>query len=56
MTWMSISQGAGQVVWYSHLFKDFPQFGFGVVNKAEVDVILELSRFHGETMKRMLAI
>ena len=38
--------------WYSHLFQDFPQFmvihtvrGFGVVNKAEVDVFLELSCF-----------
>ena len=42
----------GEVVWYSHHFKNFPQFvvlhtvkGFGVVNKAEVDVFLELSRF-----------
>ena len=40
------------MVWYSHLFKNFPQFvvihtikGFGVVNKAEVDVFLELSYF-----------
>ena len=39
------------MVWYSHLFQNFPQFivihtvkGFGVVNKAEVDVFLELSR------------
>ena len=46
------SQEAGQVVWYSHIFKNFPQFvvihtmkGFGVVNKAEVDVFLELSCF-----------
>ena len=38
------------MVWYSHLFQDFPQFlvihtvkGFGVVNKAKVDVFLELS-------------
>ena len=38
------------MVWYSHLLKNFPQFvvihtvkGFGVVNKAEVDVSLELS-------------
>ena len=37
------------MVWYSYLFKDFPQFivihivkGFGIVNKAEVDVFLEL--------------
>ena len=40
------------MVWYYHLFKNFPQFvvihtvkGFGVVNKAEVDVFLELSCF-----------
>ena len=46
------SQEAGQVVWYSHLFQNFPQFivihtvkGFGVVNKAEIDVFLELSCF-----------
>ena len=44
--------GAGKVVWYSHLFKNFPQFvvihtvkGFSVVNEAEVDVFLELSCF-----------
>ena len=49
---MQISQEAAKAVWYSHLFKDFPQFivihtakGFGVVNKAEVDVFLELSCF-----------
>ena len=40
------------MVWYSHLFKNFPHFvvihtvkGFGIVNKAEVDVFLELSCF-----------
>ena len=40
------------MVWYSHLFQKFPQFvvihtikGFGIVNKAEVDVLLELSFF-----------
>ena len=40
------------MVWYSHLFKDFPQSvvihtvkGFGIVNEAEVDVFLELSCF-----------
>ena len=40
------------MVWYSHLFKNFPQYlvihtvkGFGIVNKAEVDVFLELSCF-----------
>ena len=43
---------AGQVVWYSHLFQNFPQLivihtvkGFGIVNKAEIDVFLELSCF-----------
>ena len=50
LTCIQISQDAGKVVWYSHLFKNFPQFvvihtvkGFGIVNKAEVDVFLELS-------------
>ena len=40
------------MVWYSHLLKNFPQFvvihtgkGFGIVNKAEIDVFLELSCF-----------
>ena len=40
------------MVWHSHLFQNFPQFvvihtvkGFGIVNKAEVDVFLELSCF-----------
>ena len=40
------------MVWYSHLFQNFPQFtvihtfkGFGIVNKAEMDVFLELSCF-----------
>ena len=49
---MQISQEAGQVVWYSHLFQNFSPFvvihtvkGFGVVKKAEIDVFLELSCF-----------
>ena len=52
LTCIQISQEAGQVVWCSHLFKNFPQFivihtakGFGIVNKAEVDVFLEFSCF-----------
>ena len=52
LTCIQISQQAGKVVWYSHLFKNFWQFvvihtvkGFGIVNKAEVDVFLKLSRF-----------
>ena len=51
LTCIQISQEAGQVVWYSHLFQNFPQFvvihtvkGFGIVKK-EVDVFLELSCF-----------
>ena len=51
LTCIQISQEAGQVVWYSHLLKNFPQFavfhtvkGFGIVNKA-VDVFLEFSCF-----------
>ena len=49
---VQISQEAGQVVWYSHFLKNFPQFvvihtvkGFSLVNEAEVDVFLELSCF-----------
>ena len=49
---MQILQEAGQVVWYSHLFQNFLQFvvilkvkGFGVINKAEVDIFLEPSCF-----------
>ena len=52
MTCIQISQEAGQVVWYSHLFKNFPQFvvihiikGFDAFNKAEVDVFLKLFCF-----------
>ena len=45
LTCIQISQEAGQVVWYAHLFQNFPQFivihtvkGFRIVNKAEIDV------------------
>ena len=55
LTCIQISQEAGKVVWYSHLLKNFPQFivihtvkGFGIVNKAEVDVFPELSRFFND--------
>ena len=44
------------MVWYSHLFKNLPQFvvihtfkGFGIVNKAEIDVFLELSHFFDDS-------
>ena len=50
LTCIQISQETGQVVCYSHLFQNFPQFivihtvkGFGIVNKAEINVFLELS-------------
>ena len=52
LTCVQVSQEAGQVVWYSCVFQNFPQFivihrvkGFGIVNKAELDVFLELSGF-----------
>ena len=52
LTCIQISQEAGKVVWYFHLFKNFPQFvvihivkGFSVVNETEVDVFLEFSCF-----------
>ena len=52
LTCIQVSQEVGQVVWYSHLLKNFPQFivshtieGFGVISKAEIDVFLELSCF-----------
>ena len=52
LTCIQVSQEAGQEVWYSHLFQNFSQFivihtvkGFGIVNKAEIDVFLELSCF-----------
>ena len=41
-----ISVEAGEVIWYSHLFKNYPQFvvihtvkGFGIVNRAEIDAV-----------------
>ena len=53
---IQISQEEGKVVWYSHLFINF-QFvvihtvkGFGIVNKAEVDVFLELCCFFDDPM------
>ena len=52
LTCIQISLEAGKVVWYSHLFKNFPQVfvmhivkGFTVVNEAEVDAFLEFSCF-----------
>ena len=52
LAYIQISQEAGQVVWYSHLLKNFPQFimihtvkGFGIVDKAEMDVFLDILAF-----------
>ena len=52
LTCIQVSQKAGKTVWYSHLFKNFPQFvvihtvkGVSIVNEAEVDVFLEFSCF-----------
>ena len=54
---MQISEEASQIVWYSHLLKNFPQFvviytvkDFGIINKAEVDVFLEFSCFFYDPM------
>ena len=55
LTCIQISQEASKVVWYSHLLKNCSQFvvihrikGFGIVNKAEIDVFLELSCFFND--------
>ena len=55
MTCIQISQEADQVILYSHLLQNFPQFlvihtvkGSGIVNKAEIDVFLELSCFFND--------
>ena len=52
LTYIQVSQEAGQVVWYAYLFQNFPQFvvvhkvkGDGIVNKAEIDFFLEFSCF-----------
>ena len=57
LTWIQIFQGAGEVIWYSLLLKNFLQFivihtvrGFGVVSKAEVNVFLELFCFLDDPM------
>ena len=62
LTCIQISQQAGQVLWYSHLLKNFPQFivihtvkGFGIVSKAEIDVFFWNS-LPFSMIQRMLAI
>ena len=53
---IQISQEADQVVWYSHLFQNFPEFvvvhtikDFGIVNKAEIDIFLEHSCYFDDS-------
>ena len=61
LTCIQVSQEADHVVWYYHLFQNFPQFiviqtvkGFGIVKKAEIDVFLKLFCF--SMIQRLLAI
>ena len=55
LTCIQVFQATGQVVWYSHLFQNFPQFavihtvkGFSIVNEAEAEVFLEFSCFFSD--------
>ena len=55
LTCIYVSQEVDQVIWYAHLFQNFPQFivihtieGFAVVNKAEIDIFLELFCFFND--------
>ena len=57
LTCIQVSQESGQVVWDTHLLKKFPQFiviytvkCFGIVNKAEIDVFLELRCFFDDPL------
>ena len=61
LTCIQVSPETGRVVWYSHLFQNFPQFivihtvkGFVIVNKAEIDIFLKSLAF--SMIQRMLAI
>ena len=61
LTWMQVLWQAGKLVWYSHLFQNFPQFvvihvvkDFSLVNETEVDVLLNSLAF--SMMLHMLAI
>ena len=54
-TCIQVSQEADQVIWYSHLFQNFPQFivihafkAFGIINNAEIDVFLKLFCFFND--------
>ena len=63
LTYTQILQEAGQVVWYSHLLKNFPQFsviylakGFSVVNEAEVDDFFLWNSLSFSMIQQILAI
>ena len=63
LTCIQISPEAGQVVWYSHLFQNFPQFilihtvkGFGIVNKAEINVCAGGSKVSCRKLKWLIII
>ena len=63
LTGIQISQEVGKVACYSHLFQNFPQFvvihsvkGFGIVNKTEIDVFMELSCFFDDPTDVRVAI
>ena len=61
LTCIQVSQDAGPLVLFSHLLKNFPQYivihtvkGFGIINKAEIDVFLELSSFVNDPVDVLL--
>ena len=61
LTCIQVPQEAGQVVWYTHLFQNFPQFivshtvkGFGIVNKTEIDFFWNFLAL--SMIQKMLAI
>ena len=57
LNYIQVSQNIGKVVWYFHLLMNFSQFvvihtvkGFGIVNKAEAELFLELSCFFDDSI------
>ena len=59
---IQVSQEVGKVVWYSHIFKNFPQFvviqkinGFNLVSETEVDAFLEFLRIRKSKKRSSLA-
>ena len=63
LTCIQVSQEAGQAVWYSHLFQNFPQFivihtvkGFGIVDKAEIEFLFFWNSLAFSMIQGMLAI